>query len=110
MESTEKKENKSKTDANETTVLMSDLNQTCDESGDGGKESNTENNKKREGKVCENGAEQKENGAKNEEPKETPAAVAENVSSPQEEGANSQTSKPEEAATTEDKKEANDAE
>ncbi|KAK7925048.1 hypothetical protein WMY93_007358 [Mugilogobius chulae] len=89
---------KSNADAKETTVLMSNLNETRDEDGDGGPEPETES-KKEEKDVCENGVEQKEKAAKNEEVKETPAAAAaEDSTSPKEEGEKSPVDKAETAS------------
>lgn len=107
-ENSKKKENKSKTDAKETTELMADFNQTRDKTGDASTEPDTENRKEEKEKVCENGVEQKEKGASNEEAKETPATVIEFSS--EEESGDSQTPKPEEVSSSEDKKESKDAE
>ncbi|KAJ0061797.1 hypothetical protein NL108_012454 [Boleophthalmus pectinirostris] len=102
-------ESKANTDAKETTVLMSDLNQTRDEDGEGGNEAGTER-KKEEKDTCENGVEQKEKSAKNGEVKETPAAATEDSSSPKEEGEKSQVDNSKSSATSEEKEEAKDGE
>lgn len=102
-----KDNNKSDADAKETAVLMDDLNQARDEAGDGGNGPGAESKRAGKEEVHENGVEQKENGAKNEEVEETPAAATEDPSSPKEEGEKSHMNTPE---TTEEEREAKEGE
>lgn len=105
-----KDNNKSDADAKETVVLMDDLNQTHDEAGDGGNGPDAESKGEGKEEVRENGVEQRENAAKNEEVKETPAAASEDPSSPKEEGEKSHVDKTETAAASGEKGEAKEGE
>lgn len=100
-----KDNNKSDADAKETAVLMGVLNQTRDEAGDGGNGPDTEKEE-----VNENGVEQKENGAKKEEVKETPATTTEGASSPKEEGEKSHIDTTQNGSESEEKQEEKNAE
>uniref|UniRef100_A0AAV2J8N8 Uncharacterized protein n=1 Tax=Knipowitschia caucasica TaxID=637954 RepID=A0AAV2J8N8_KNICA len=92
--------NKSNTDARETSVLMGDLNEVRDEAEDGGGEDS-----EKEGDVCENVVEQMEKAAKNDEMCEgTPADPTKASPEPGEQKSQVDTSTT--TSTTEDEKEA----